>query len=65
MSRWLHALLLLVLEAQSARRDARVRFLMAQIDILRRKHGGNRVVPSPEDRTHLLSLGQERKEAAQ
>jgi len=31
----------------AARRDARIRFLKAQVEILRRKLGGNRVIPSP------------------
>jgi len=48
MPNWLFALLHLLVEAWSARRDARLRFLMAQVTILRRKLGGNRVA------THLL-----------
>ena len=59
MSRWLHAVFHLLLEAQAARRDARVRFLLAQITILRRKLRGNRVIVRPQDRHWLLSLGQE------
>ena len=56
MFRWFYILPHLILEANAARRDARVRFLKAQVDILRRKLGGNRVVPSPEDRLRLLAL---------
>jgi len=41
------------------RRDARVRFLQAQVAILRRKLGGNRVVLSPADRAELLRIGSE------
>src|SRR5512141_1089056 len=59
MLRWFYAAMHLLLEAGAARRDARVRFLMAQIEILRRKLGGNRVIPSPADRARLLALGQE------
>jgi len=59
MFRWLYILPHLLSEAQVARRDARIRFLKAQIDILRRKLGGNRVIPSPADRARLLSLGSE------
>jgi len=59
MLRWLHVALSLLAEAGAARRDARVRFLMAQVEILRRKLGGNRVIPSPDDRARLLAIGQE------
>ena len=59
MIRWFYVALHLLVEALAARRDARIRFLMAQVDILRRKLGGNRVIPSPEDRTRLLSIGRE------
>ena len=56
---WLHTALLLLFEGCAARRDARVRFLMAQIEILRRKHAGNRVVPSHDERARLLAIGRE------
>ena len=46
-------------EAGAARRDARIRFLKAQVETLRRKLGGNRVIPSPDDRARLLAIGQE------
>ena len=57
MLRWLYVALHLLVEAGAARRDARIRFLKAQVEILRRKLGGNRVISSPEDRTLLLSIG--------
>ncbi|MFN0136999.1 MAG: hypothetical protein ACKVS9_12885 [Phycisphaerae bacterium] len=59
MLRWFYAFVHLLIEAQSARRDARIRFLMAQVEILRRKLGGNRVISSPADRRRLLSIGAE------
>jgi len=59
MVRWLYILPYLIQEAGAARRDARMRFLIAQVEILRRKLGGNRVIPSPEDRARLLELGRE------
>ena len=59
MFRWLYILPHLVVEANAARRDARVRFLKAEVEILRRKLGGNRVIPSPDDRARLLALGAE------
>lgn len=59
MVRYFYVFLSLLLEAGAARRDARIRFLKAQVEILRRKLGGNRVIPSPEDRARLLAIGQE------
>src|SRR5512141_3215657 len=59
MLRWFYAAMHLLLEAGAARRDARVRFLMAEVEVLRRKLGGNRVIPSPSDRARLLAIGQE------
>ena len=44
-------------EAGASRRDARIRFLHAQVEILRRKLGGNRVIPSPDDCARLLAIG--------
>ena len=40
MLRWFYAFVHLLIEAQAARRDARIRLLMAQVEILRRKLGG-------------------------
>jgi hypothetical protein len=45
---WFYVALHLLVEAGAARRDARIRFLKAQVEILRRKLGGNRVIPSPK-----------------
>ena len=59
MLRWFYVAAHLLIEATAARRDARVRFLKAQVEILRRKLGGNRVIPSPDDRTRLLGIGRE------
>ena len=61
MSHWFYAVVHLLMEANAARRDARIRFLKAQVDILRRKLGGNRVIPSPDDRIRLLAVGGELK----
>ena len=63
MFRWFFALVHLLHEAGAARRDARIRFLKAQVEILRRKLGGNRVIPSPDDRARLLAIGAELKHA--
>ncbi|NOT01744.1 MAG: transposase [Phycisphaerales bacterium] len=59
MVRSLYAIVHLIVEAQAARRDARIRFLKAQVEILRRKLGGNRVIPGPDDRARLLAIGAE------
>jgi hypothetical protein len=59
MLRWFYVAMHLLLEASAARRDARIRFLKAEVEILRRKLGGNRVIPSPADRARLLAIGQE------
>ena len=57
---WLYVLPHLLFEAGAARRDARIRFLKAPaVEILHRKLGGNRVIPSPDDRVRLLALGAE------
>ncbi len=59
MIRWFYVALHLLVEALAARRDAHVRFMKAQIEILRRKLGGNRVIPSPDDRARLMAIGRE------
>jgi hypothetical protein len=57
MLRWFYVAVHLLIEAVAARRDARIRFLKAEIEITRRKLGGNRVIPSPEDRARVLAIG--------
>ena len=59
MLRWFYVAVHLLVEAVAARRDARIRFLRTEVEILRRKLGGNRVIPSPEDRARLLAIGRE------
>ena len=59
MLRWFRVLAHLMVETGASRRDARIRFLRAQVEILRRKLGGNGVIPSPHDRARLLAIGQE------
>ena len=59
MLRWFYVMRHLLVEAFAARRDARIRFLKTEVEILRRKLGGNRVIPSPEDRARLLAIGRE------
>ena len=59
MPNGLFAPLHLLFAGFSARRDTHVRFLKAQVAILRRKLAGNRAIPSPDDRARLLAIGQE------
>ena len=59
MSRWLFVVLHLLFEGMRARRDSRIRFLRAQVDMLRSKLDRNRVILSPKDRAHLLRVGSE------
>lgn len=59
MPQWLHVALALLIKRFEARRDTKIRFLKAEVQILRRKLSGNRVVLDPKDRCHLLRLGGE------
>ena len=56
---WLAMVILFVTEAWSTRRDAQIRFLKLQVELLRQKVPGNRVIVSPEDRVRLLRLGRD------
>lgn len=46
-----------VVEAAAARRDARIRLLQLQIELLQARLPGNRVILAPEERTRLLRIG--------
>ncbi len=59
LPRWLNALLVVLQEAWSARRDAHIRFLKLQVEILRSRLPGNRVIPDPLERRRLLKIGAE------
>ena len=48
--RWLVALLAVLSEAWSARRDAQIRFLKLQVQVLQPRLPGNRVIPDPLER---------------
>ncbi|MBI1336410.1 MAG: transposase [Phycisphaera sp.] len=54
---WVMVLFELLAEAWSARRDDRIRFLKAQVELLRQRMPGNRVILTPEERSRLLRLG--------
>ncbi len=55
---WLYPLLYLLLESYSSRRDAQVRFLKVQNQMLRARLSGNRIILTPEERFRLLRLGE-------
>ena len=50
MLRWFYILAQLLTDAGAARRNPRPRFLIAKVEIRRRKLGENRVNPSPHNR---------------
>ena len=56
---WLMALLVLLKERWSTRRDGHIRFLKLQVEILRSRLPGNRVIPDPVERRRLLKAGAE------
>jgi len=51
------ALLVLLREAWSARREAHIRFLKLQVEILQSRAPGNRIIPDPVERRKLLKAG--------
>ena len=57
--RWLTALLVMLQEAWSARRDSHIRLLKLQVEMLRSRLPGNRIIPSPLERRRLLKIGAE------
>lgn len=58
-TRWVHMLLALLAEVYSSRRDAQIRFLKLEVELLRAHIPGDRVILAPEERTRLLKLGAE------
>jgi putative transposase len=57
MLRSVFVLLHLLYQGLQARRDARVRFLALQVELLRGKLGRNRVILSSKERGRLLAIG--------
>ncbi len=51
--------MVMLTEYFSARRDAQIRFLKLQVELLRKKLGGNRVILASEDRAALLKAGEQ------
>jgi len=52
-------MLMVLFEAWAARRDAQIRFLKVQVEMLRERLPGDRVIVSPGERSRLLMLGAE------
>jgi len=59
LPKWLMALLVLLQEAWSARRDAHIRFLKLQVEMLQSRLPGNRVILDPVERQRLMKIGAE------
>ena len=59
LPRWWMALLVLLQEKWSARRDAHIRFLKLQVEILKERLPGNRVILDPTERRRLMKVGAE------
>ena len=59
MKKWFHVFFVLIMNALAARRDAQVRLLKLQVEILKAKLPGNRVIIDPADRQRLMNLGAE------
>ncbi|QNN25170.1 transposase [Planctomycetales bacterium ZRK34] len=49
---------MMIAEAWSTRRNAQVRFLKLQLELMRQKLPGDRVILAPEDRQRLIRLGE-------
>lgn len=62
---WLVALLVMLKEAWSARRDAHIRFLKLQVEMLQSRLPGNRVILDPVERRRLMKVGAEIDHAVQ
>ena len=59
LPKWLTALLVLLHELWSTRRDAHIRLLKLQVGMLKERLPGNRVILSPVERRRLMKVGAE------
>jgi putative transposase len=59
MSHAFRTLLWMLLQYFAPRHNAQIRFLKAQIEILRRRIPGDRIIPSPDEKAELLRIGAE------
>jgi len=56
---WLTALLVMLHELWSTRRDSHIRLLKLQIELLKERLPGNRVILDPDERRRLMKIGAE------
>jgi putative transposase len=59
LPKWLTAFVILLQEAWSTRRDAHIRFLKLQVEMLQSRLPGNRVILDPVERQRLMKIGAE------
>ena len=59
MSHAFQTVLWMLLQLFAPRHNAQIRFLKAQIEILRRRLPGERIVPRPAEKAELLRIGAE------
>ncbi len=59
LPKWLMALLVLLQEMWSTRRDAHLRFLKPQVEMLQTRLSGNRVILNPVVWQWLMKIGTE------
>jgi len=59
LPKWFTAFVVLIQEMWSARRDAQIRFLKLQVEMLKSRIPGNRVILTPEERQRLMKIGDE------
>jgi len=57
LPQWVQVLLVLMQEYWSARRCAQIQLLTLQVELLKQKLPGNRVILAPEDRERLMRAG--------
>jgi putative transposase len=65
LPKWFVALLVMLKEKWSARRDAHIRFLKLQVEMLQERLPGNRVILDPVERRRLMKVGAEVGHAVQ
>jgi hypothetical protein len=63
--KWLLAFLVMLQQVWSTRRDAHIRFLKLQVEILQSRLPGNRVILDPVERHRLMKVGAEVKHAVE
>ncbi len=56
---WFSTVMLIITEAWSVRRDVKLRMMKLQLELMRERLPGNRVILTPEERARLLRLGDE------